>query len=199
MIAKSSTLARLQWVALVSSGGLATQGIFRLAPDAKAALAAEKQLARGCLQPGHAPEVLAHLIKSFIRRLPGGGLLGRLSLDLIVECVDAQGYAAVCTQLTVRERALLEWLVRVVVEVASHQDENQMGLRNLTLVIAPNLFVPMGAEAALNSKQHTFFRVGAQHKAPPACDPLEELRCMESTSTLLHALAAASIPTRADE
>ena len=98
-----------QWVALVQSGGLSTQGIFRLAPDAKAALKAEQQLSHGLLKPGHAPEVLAHLIKSFFRRLPGGGLLGRLSLDLIGDCVNAEGYTALCGELTARERALLEW------------------------------------------------------------------------------------------
>jgi len=49
------------------------------------------------------------LIKSFFRRLPGGGLLGRLSLDLIGDCVTAEGYAALCRELTARERALLEW------------------------------------------------------------------------------------------
>ena len=78
----------------------------------------------------------------------------------------------------------------MVVEVAKRQVENQMGLRNLTLVVAPNLFVPTAAEA-VQAPKRTFFHARAQPEV--ASDPLKELLCMESTSTALHALATASM------
>ena len=69
------------WVALNKTPhGLTTVGIFRLAADQKVAATVEKQLQKGCLADKHPPEVLAHLIKSFVRRLPGG-LLGRRGAD----------------------------------------------------------------------------------------------------------------------
>lgn len=189
------TVIVMLWIGLVVSDGIAAQGIFRLAPDPKAALAAEKQLSKGCLQAGHPPEVLAHLMKSFLRRLPGG-LLGRPSLDTISDCVDAEGYADLCHELTELERSLLEWLVRVVVEVAGRQDENKMTLRNLTLVIAPNLRnVSVQPPATPTHRTGGFFGAGTrkQPAAPATCDPLEELMSVESTSTALHTLAAASM------
>lgn len=144
------------WSALVSSGGLRVLGIFRTAPDPRAALALEKQLAKGLHPPAAAPEALAHLLKSFLRRLPGGGLLGLVPRHLLGACATtaALGHAhprtpsplaahwsaavrtaaadtvhgcqAVLRQLGAQERAVLEWLVRVIVEVAKERESNKV-------------------------------------------------------------------------
>ena len=105
------------WVALVRGDGLKAQGIFRLAPDPATALLLEKQLNKGQIPPGSPPEVLAHLIKSFLRRLPGG-LFGRVPKDSIEGVKDAAGYKVLCGKLHPLERNVLEWLVRVICEVS---------------------------------------------------------------------------------
>ena len=211
------------WVALVRGDGLKAQGIFRLAPDPAAALLLEKQLNKGQIPPGSPPEVLAHLIKSFLRRLPGG-LFGRVPKDSIEGVKDAAGYKVLCGKLHPLERNVLEWLVRVICEVsrphschfhplshgshaslfasllsqvAGHKHVNMMGLRNLTLVIAPNLLVSgsEGSERAPKPKVGLFGtkRGSTQSSQTPAPNPVEELMNIELVSNALHTLAAASV------
>ena len=72
-----------------------------------------------------APETLAHLIKSFLRALPGG-VLGGLPSEVITECVDDAGCERLLQALRPPERTLLCWIVRVVYEVASCTEENKM-------------------------------------------------------------------------
>ena len=50
-------------------------------------------------------------------------------------------------ELAPAERALLCWLVRVTYEAAALTEENKMNVRNLTLVLAPNLFGPPNPKA----------------------------------------------------
>ena len=187
------------------------QGIFRLAPDPNVALAVERELEKGCLQPGHPPEVLAHLIKSFMRRLPGG-LLGRVPMEKIENCVNTEGALAMLECLAPHARSLLEWLVRVIVEVAEYKEENSMGLRNLTLVIAPNLLVTGPSEGGAGEpckKKGTWIsRKAHGHGAAKkneresgrisgrVINPLEELANIESASNALYMLCNASVRVR---
>ena len=106
------------------------------------------------------PPILRSLIKSFLRRLPGG-LLGGIPRETIADCTSPEGYRELCRGLTSRERSVLEFIVRVVVEVASREAENKMGLRNLTLVLAPNLLVPVDNPGGAKS------RMGVSEGAPP--------------------------------
>ena len=95
------------------SAGLGTEGLFRLTPDPAMVLAAERELLReGTLSGSHAPEVVAHLLKSFFRRLPKPGLLGRVPIATIEKAHDAAGCTALLAALPPLERELLEWLVR---------------------------------------------------------------------------------------
>ena len=190
------------WGEIVRLGGLDHQGIFRLAPDPNAVLAAEKAIQKGQLPPHTCAEVLAHLIKSFLRRLPGS-LFGRVPKELIDGCRDGPGYAALSERLSAHERALLEWLVRVICEVAKHKEKNLMGLRNLTLVIAPNLLVPapdvtdkpkskpMGLVPGFRSAKGP--RRGSSSPTTPTANPVEELMNMEMVSNALHTLACSSM------
>jgi hypothetical protein len=130
------------WKAMQTAGsGVATEGLFRVTPDSSDLQAVEKALASGksvslVSQP---PEVLAYLIKSFFRKLPAPGLLGSIPVPLLIGCTDAPGCAALMDELPTHERALLDWLIRVVLEVNEKRDINKMGLKNLTVVFAPNL------------------------------------------------------------
>ena len=192
------------WAALVVGNGLQMQGIFRIAPDPAVTLAAEKHLNKGCLPPNLPPEVLAHLIKSFLRRLPGS-LLGRVPRELIEGCTDAPGYAALREQLTPAERGVIEWLVRMICEVALHKDANSMGLRNLTLVLAPNLLFTAegrspkqrGGTVARGLMMAGLRKHGSGSSSPPSkANPIEELLNIELVSNALHTLAASSLRFR---
>ena len=148
-----------------------------------------------------APETLAHLIKSFLRALPGG-VLGGLPSEVITECVDDAGCERLLQALRPPERTLLCWIVRVVYEVASCTEENKMvpapspgtnvdwhvrtedvhltrgscvasgqNVRNLTLVLAPNLFGPPN----------------------PKANPMEELMLIKAATETLHKFVSAAI------
>ena len=153
------------WAGVKHADGLSTEGIFRLAGDPQICTAAEKSLAKGTLPKATPPEALAHLIKGFLRSLPGG-LLGAVPSNLITECDSPAGCAALLAALGSRERALLSWLVRVTLEVAAREPQNKMDVRNVTLVLAPNLFGPPN----------------------PTANPMEELMLIKAATTTLHTL-----------
>ena len=163
------------WCALVRAGGLFVEGIFRVAPEAADAAAVEKALGKGKLDWDQAsPYVLAHLIKKFLRMLPDGGLLGAAPLDALAAVAkgNEQQASAACARvvdaLSLPCRSTLQWLVRVLVDVAACSEKNKMVLSNLTLVLAPNLFGSAPAGAALN--------------------PMEELQRVEYASHVLQHL-----------
>ena len=156
----------------VNSEGLRTEGIFRLAGDPNACAAAEKAMvkSKGALPKELTPETSAHLIKSFLRSLPGG-LLGALPTEVITECKDDEGCHRLLEALAPAERLLLCWLVRVVYEVASYTEDNKMNVRNLTLVLAPNLFGPPN----------------------PKANPMEELMLIKAATDTLNTFVSAAM------
>ena len=107
------------WCGIVQAkGGLGTEGIFRLAGDQKISAKAEEAMAKGTLAKSTPPECLAHLIKSFLRKLPTG-LLGKLPSNIITDCDSDPGCEELLAALDSPERACLCWLVRIIVETAS--------------------------------------------------------------------------------
>lgn len=156
-----------------SPDGLHKEGLFRIASDPKAQQAAERQIAKGRLRSGHTPEVLANLLKAFVRRVPNG-LLGGVPLEAVAECTSAEGGARLLAALAPPERALLQWLVRVLVEVALRREHNKMGVSNLVLVFAPNL---LGDPTC---------HVGKGGRLP--LDPMLEFQRVTHTSNALHLL-----------
>jgi hypothetical protein len=179
------------WCGLVSGGGLFLEGIFRLAPDAAECAKVEKDLAKGRLEKGH-PIVLGHLIKKFLRELPGG-LLGAAPTQLIRECGEAAGgstegggQAAATCSVEARTKLyaalgepaadVLRWTLRIIDMAQECEEKSKMGLRNLALVFGPNLFGPADATASLN--------------------PLEELERVELATNALVRLAALLAATK---
>ena len=132
------------WAGLVLSGGLESVGVFRLAAEAKELTAMENMLHKGGVpSPKTPPEVFATSLKSFLRRLPSGGLLARAPRDLIDACSDERDGAAAAEELAAvlapPERNLLGWLLLAIRRTAALERRNKMGVRNLALVFAPNL------------------------------------------------------------
>ena len=166
------------WCALVRSGGLLVEGIFRLAPDAAECMAVERRLCQGRLaqgKDGPSPIVLAHLIKKFLRELPGG-LLGTVQSDVLSDCCEHSAdhpttIAGLWRQLEPQAASTLRWLVRIICIVQQCRDKNQMSLKNIALVFAPNMSGPPTAGGALN--------------------PFEELKRVEHATTILHRMVIA--------
>ena len=158
------------WNGIVArQGAIEVEGLFRLAGDQSVAAAAEASMAKGKLPKDTPPECLAHLIKSFLRKLPTG-LLGKLPSNVITDCDSDDGCAALMAALDPPERALMGWLIRVTLETAAHHERNKMDVSNLTLVLAPNLFGPPNASA----------------------NPMEELMLIKAATTTLNTLVRAA-------
>lgn len=164
------------WKAMVATPqGLDAEGIFRLTPDADECTEVERQLTSGTgllvpVEAGYDPIVLGHLMKSFLRRLPPPGVLGAVPIATLLDCETAEGCSRMLDSMPVHERNVLEWLIRVILEVHSRRGANKMKLKNLTVVFAPNLWlVPLDGLAA-------------------GKDPKEELRNVERVENALHML-----------
>lgn len=150
-------------------------------------------------------QVLAHLIKAFLRGLPGGGLLGAVPRQVLAECDTIDGCLDMFKALSRAERAVLEWLVRVIVEVATRGAHNKMGIgqvraracpcptrRQLTACLAP----PNSPQSPPICPRQLCL-VLAPNLIVPApnvpSNPLEELLGIEFASNMLHTLAASSM------
>ena len=156
-----STVVHL-WAALEGmSTGLDVEGIFRLTPDPGEVMRVEADIKTGRPLTTAPPEILAHLIKSFFRRLPPPGILGGVPIAKVVAAGVSgkrKDCASILDAMPQRERALLEWLVRVILEVNAKREVNKMTLRNQCVVWAPNLRLldaatvagPNGAEELKN-------------------------------------------------
>ena len=143
------------WTTILSlPNGLQTEGIFRVSPDPRDLADAERELVArgfGAALTSFAPEVLAHLIKSFLRRLPAPNVLGSVPMKLIADCAQLNTAAACNAVLRAtprHERQLLEWLIRVIFETHKERHVNRMDLKNLAVIFAPNLWLQTIDETA---------------------------------------------------
>ena len=128
------------WLALLEAKGAEVEGIFRLAPSASEREDVLREIGAGCLRRGHTAEAIATVIKIFFRKLPRGGLLGALPPDVIEGVVTQQdGAARMMATLPAESADALRWVVQVIRHISKKSDVNRMGVRNLALVIAPNL------------------------------------------------------------
>lgn len=127
---------------LYAQGGLAAEGIFRIAGDGGQERRAREQLSSsGEVPEGVDVHCLAGLIKAWFRELPGG-LLDSLPPDEVARCVlgTEDDCARLCAaSLPPPKAALLDWALNLMADVARHHEANKMGTRNLAMVFAPNM------------------------------------------------------------
>ena len=114
-------------------------GIFRVSPGAAA-----KKLARQHVEGGQLPKIkeaecLAHLLKLWFRELPESVLAPCLQPVVDGPPRDAAGCAALVEALPEPHRATMRWLVRLLRDVAAHEEVNRMTPKSLSVVFAPNL------------------------------------------------------------
>ncbi|KAK3260916.1 hypothetical protein CYMTET_30149, partial [Cymbomonas tetramitiformis] len=80
----------------------------------------------------------AGLLTRWYRQMPVC-ILDAVSLEEIAVCSSADAAATLAMRLPDQERALLEWLIDILAEVAAASDINKMTPKNLGLVVAPSL------------------------------------------------------------
>ena len=150
------------WEALVASGGLTSEGIFRLSAPVSEVEALKQALERGQGREGlvgASPQALAALMKLFLREMPDDvwsdvhdqipTLLDEVAAlqEAAGENVDAGVHGAVqrlVYQLQPQPMAagLVVWVCDVMREVIAHEAHSQMGATAVAVVFAPGLVHP---------------------------------------------------------
>ncbi|CAO1943189.1 unnamed protein product [Urochloa humidicola] len=126
---------------LYTQGGLAAEGIFRIAADGAQEQRARDHLNSSGVVPDQGVDVhcLAGLIKAWFRELPGG-VLDSLPAEEVARCQTEEDCARLCaSRLPPPKAALLDWAVNLMADVAREEKANKMGTRNLAMVFAPNM------------------------------------------------------------
>lgn len=129
---------------LEAAGGLSEEGIFRVAPSqtelqaVKEAIQEQRYLPDRCRSD---PHVAATLIKVFFRDLPVKmfSCLSPEDMDGAISSPDAC-LRLVETGFPEPRRSWMLWLLDLLAVTAVREDTNRMGVRNLAIVFAPNLF-----------------------------------------------------------
>ncbi|MDP2436429.1 MAG: Rho GTPase-activating protein, partial [archaeon] len=135
---------------LVSSEGLRSEGIFRLAPDEAEALTIKAQLNKSEFTRCADVNCIANLIKVWFRELPVQ-LLNSLPSSSFNHAETDEDCLALYQSLKEPNKTLFRWLIRLMAQTTQLEQVNKMGPRNLAIVIAPNLFTSMEEMSPLES------------------------------------------------
>jgi len=136
---------------LEANDGFGIEGIFRVAPNATECKRIEALLDAGDGE-GAAVEwatvpgaLIANLIKIWFRKMPRS-VLQSVEAAKIEAVQNSHSVAAaqkiVNEDLTVSERALLLWLLDLCLAVTAREAENKMTVKNMAVVVSPNLYDP---------------------------------------------------------
>lgn len=138
--------------ALAEAGGLAEEGIFRVAPDGAKCAEAERQLGDAPLAvPAAAAgeaHVLANLIKRWFRQLPMR-LFDVVPSERRVACSTGAECLALLQSdaFPPLQKGITLWLLELMSDVVDNGEENKMSLDAIAIVLSPNLYTPL-AEGA---------------------------------------------------
>lgn len=118
---------------------LKEEGIFRLSGSALTIKSMRQQFDRGeCPDVFSAEEhAVTGLLKLFLREIPGsifGAVAGQVSQD-----ADVSLLAGAVRSMTPAAKATLEYVIRLLVDVAALQEVNKMTVQNICIVFSPTL------------------------------------------------------------
>eukprot|EP00697_Spironema_sp_BW2_P000955 gnl/Spiro4/11307_TR5966_c0_g1_i1.p1 gnl/Spiro4/11307_TR5966_c0_g1~~gnl/Spiro4/11307_TR5966_c0_g1_i1.p1 ORF type:complete len:627 (+),score=115.50 gnl/Spiro4/11307_TR5966_c0_g1_i1:141-1883(+) len=124
----------------IAGGGLLSEGVFRVQASTSEVAAAKSQLNRGIFTGCSDVHTVANLIKIWFRELPDK------LLNPVYQSMDHTDDYTSCynayQSLPDPNRDLLAWLLDLLAEVAAHEASNKMNVKNLAVILAPNLFHP---------------------------------------------------------
>lgn len=112
--------------------------IFRESPNKSDRDEAIYQINNGTFNGCQDVRIIADLIKVWFRQLPIA-ILHQLTPE-VMDRVIKQGPGRLQEYIGPVEQAILFWLADLLVQVAEYQSENHMGIEQLAIILAPNLF-----------------------------------------------------------
>eukprot|EP01155_Anaeramoeba_flamelloides_P024203 Anaeramoba_flamelloidesa809354_19.p1 GENE.a809354_19~~a809354_19.p1 ORF type:complete len:106 (+),score=20.76 a809354_19:250-567(+) len=68
------------------------------------------------------------------------GVLNEIRLQSLLKIENPEEYDKLVGQLSKDKADLFLWLIDLLTDVILHQEKNKMSLRNLAIIIAPNLY-----------------------------------------------------------
>mmetsp|Transcript_7354 Transcript_7354/g.8441 ORF Transcript_7354/g.8441 Transcript_7354/m.8441 type:complete len:291 (-) Transcript_7354:1399-2271(-) len=158
---------------LMDMNGLKMEGIFRITPNAEKMKLYRDQLDKGQFISCDANDrmCMAGLIKEWFRSLPKP-LIQDLELNSIRSVAKASAsdetvIPQLLSQIQEPNNSILSWFLDLLVMVAQYEKNNKMTLKNLAIVVAPNLYdiqgelpppLMMGAIDALVETVHRMLR-----------------------------------------
>jgi hypothetical protein len=120
-------------------GGLESQGIFRIAAEQSAVAKARKELNDGVFEQVRDINTMANLITQWFRELPRP-LLHAVDADEVLQAAKPDRAWKVLSAVPELERSICMWLLDLAIEVAHKSAQNKMTLKNMSVVLSPNLF-----------------------------------------------------------
>jgi Ran GTPase-activating protein (RanGAP) involved in mRNA processing and transport len=122
---------------MFKNGGLETEGIFRLAPDATESLIVMDELNDGTFEECGDVNCMSNNIKLWFRELPAGEkLLG----EIPVPKFTSMPIPDLINMISEPRRTIFLWLIDLCVAVVGNSQVNKMGAVNLAICFAPNLY-----------------------------------------------------------
>lgn len=127
---------------LFQANGHLSVGIFRLAPEKDACLNVKAQINEGRYEGCDDVNVLANLIKVFFRELPVSLLnsIGDEHIYRIARLSGAQDTIPQMEEVLRGQDAVIYWLLDLMAEIVLNEDTNKMTVRNMAIVMSPNLY-----------------------------------------------------------
>lgn len=125
------------------------EGIFRLAGDEHEQMKIKTDLNSGKFVSTNDINCIAGLLKIWFREMPEQ-LLACLSPELLSTCDCYENTIQVVSKLSPANQILLEWLLDLLCVFARHDSVNKMSVKNLAIVVSPNLFTAPLTVSALD-------------------------------------------------
>eukprot|EP00475_Leptophrys_vorax_P000973 TRINITY_DN10512_c0_g1_i2.p1 TRINITY_DN10512_c0_g1~~TRINITY_DN10512_c0_g1_i2.p1 ORF type:complete len:979 (+),score=280.20 TRINITY_DN10512_c0_g1_i2:143-2938(+) len=126
---------------MFKNGGLDSEGIFRLAPDATETMIVKDELNDGTFEECADVNCMANNIKLWFRELqPNEKLLGDIPVPRFVTASSPAGITELINMITEPRKTIFLWLLDLCVCVVKNSQVNKMGAVNLAICFAPNMY-----------------------------------------------------------
>ena len=125
--------------------GFEIEGIFRIAPGREQCDLAMSEINTGTFEDCEDAHIVANLIKIFFRNLPISLCSENAIPEMVVYKVADNNVDNAYTVLMSMDdpwKSVVLWLLDLMATVVQNEKKNKMCVKNISIVIAPNLFTP---------------------------------------------------------
>ena len=130
---------------LMEKKGIDLEGIFRIAPGREQCDLAMNQIDTGTFEDCEDAHIIANLIKIFFRNLPESLCSDKAIPEKIVYIVadsNVDDAYKILMGLDDPWKSVTLWLLDLMALVVQNEKVNKMCVKNISIVMAPNLFTP---------------------------------------------------------